>query len=295
MISDPARLFDAEVLRRYEAAGFLARRVVRGKMRAERRSHHRGTGVEFADYRPLAPGDDWRLIDWHAYARWRQFVLKLYVEEEDLHVHLLLDCSASMGFGRVAKFDHARRILAGLAYLALGNLDRAAFVPLGSGGGRGVPPGRGRERFPVVLRAVAACPLGGGEVSLEEGVRGWLAGRPRKGLAVIFGDLFGAGSGDAVRAMDRIRHAGHELAVVQVLSPEEIEPPPPGEYEFEDCESGRVRRVVVDAASARDFRLRAGEFLDGIAGYARGRGVPFLRSQAGEALEKVLSGILAWA
>lgn len=294
MTSDPDLLFDAEVLRRYEAASLLSRRIIRGRSRAERRSHHRGASIEFAEYRPLVPGDDWRSIDWNAYARWRQFVLKLFVEEEDLHIHLLLDCSASMGFGQPSKYDHARRILAGLAYIALGNLDRAAFVPLGSDGGRAIPPGRGRQRFSGFLRALASCPLGAGVGCLEDAVRGWLATRPRRGLAVVFGDLFGAGQGDALRALDRIRHAGHELAVVHVLDPQELMPPPPDEYEFEECESGNLRRVVVDGAAREAYAKMVGDFLASLVAYARGRAVPFLRSDSGDSLEKALSGALAW-
>src|SRR5882757_260432 len=168
--TDPDALFDPELLRRYESLSLLARQLVRGRMRAERRSVQRGASVEFAEYRPFVEGDDWRYVDWHAFARWRQLVLKLYVEEEDLHVHLLLDCSASMDWGSPVKFDHARRILAGLAYIALANLDRAALVPLGAPNVKAWPPSRGRDRFFQMLRYLAACPVGSGPHALEQSV-----------------------------------------------------------------------------------------------------------------------------
>ena len=87
---------------------------MRSRQRSERRSVQRGASVEFAEYRPFVSGDDWRYIDWNAFARWRQLVLKLFVEEEDLHVHLLLDCTVSMDWGAPVKFDYARQLIAGL-------------------------------------------------------------------------------------------------------------------------------------------------------------------------------------
>ena len=115
-------LFDAEVLRQFESARLLARRAARGRTAAERRSLHRGSGMEFSEYRAFVPGDDFRRIDWHAYARWRELFVRLLVEEQDWPVHFLLDCSNSMRVGRPPKFDHARRVLGGLAYIALGIL-----------------------------------------------------------------------------------------------------------------------------------------------------------------------------
>ena len=290
--SDPDELFDPGVLRRYEAASLLARRLARGGSRAERRSHARGAGVEFAEYRPLVAGDDWRHIDWHAYARWRQLVLKLFVEEEDLHLHLLLDCSRSMDWGHPAKFDQARRLLGGLAYIALANLDRAGFVPLG--GGRGIPPGRGRERLSSFLAALAACPLNPEARPLEDSVRSWLSTRPRRGFVILLSDLFGTSTEDALRALDRLRHAGHEVAALQILASDETTRPPPGEYEIEDCESGRVLRVVVDPQAAEAFAARASSFLESIDRGVRSRGIAFLRSGNETPIEQVFSSVLSW-
>jgi len=91
--------FEPEFLRRLERLALEARKTLRGVGRGERRSKRHGGTVEFADYRRYAPGDDTRRIDWYAYARLEQMFLKLYVEEQDLSLHILLDVSASMGHG----------------------------------------------------------------------------------------------------------------------------------------------------------------------------------------------------
>src|SRR5512138_3129396 len=92
----PSSLFDESFLRRLEAMTLVARQVRSGQWQGERRSPKRGQSVEFADYRNYVAGDDFRLVDWNAYARLERFFLKLFVEEQDLTMHLLVDTSRSM-------------------------------------------------------------------------------------------------------------------------------------------------------------------------------------------------------
>lgn len=294
MTTDPAILFDAETLERFEAARLLARKQVKGSQRAERRSLQRGASVEFAEYRPFVSGDDWRYIDWHAYARWRQLVLKLFVEEEDLHVHLLLDCSRSMNWGEPSKFDQARKILAGLAYVTLANLDRASIVPLGQVAVRALPAARGRERFTMLLRYLAACPLSESPRSLEEAVRGWLSTRPRRGTVIVIGDFFGTDRKDALRALDRLRHARHEIGCIQITDPTETNPPQPGEYELEDIETGQVRRIIVDAKSSAAFLQTRRNFQEGLTSHCRKHQIPLLEASTGTNLRDILTNVLDW-
>ena len=112
-------LFDEAFLRRLERLAVLSRRAMAGQMQGERRSPKRGQSVEFADFRPYAPGDDFRRIDWNAYARLERFFLKLFVEEQDLTVHLLVDTSPSMDWGEPNKLRFALRAAGALGYVAL--------------------------------------------------------------------------------------------------------------------------------------------------------------------------------
>ncbi len=263
-------LFDAAFLARLETLALAARRLTRGRQRAERRSQARGASVEFAEYRPFVSGDDWRHIDWNAYARWRTLVLKLFVEEEDLHVHLLFDCSRSMDWGEPRKFDHVRRIVAGLAYLTLANLDRAAAVPLGlePGAYPAWAPSRGRHRFLQLLRYLADCPLAHGTPpALADAARRWCATRPRRGLVLWVSDLWGASPEDAVQTLDRLRHARHEVAVIQVTDPAENSAGTTGEFEIEDVETGGVRTVIVDGRLAREYRERFDAYQESLRRY----------------------------
>ena len=275
-------LFDAAFLARLESLALAARRQAKGRQRAERRSHARGASVEFAEYRPFVSGDDWRHIDWNAYARWRQLVLKLFVEEEDLHVHLLFDCSRSMDWGEPRKFDHVRRIIAGLAYLTLANLDRAAAVPLGLDPGAypAWAPSRGRHRFLQLLRYLADCPLSnhGAPIPLADAARRWCATRPRRGMVLWVSDLWGATPDDALQALDRLRHARHEVAVIQITDPSEGTAGGAGEFEIEDVETGGVRTVIVDARLAREYRARFDAYQESLRRYCRQHQIALLQA-----------------
>src|SRR5918992_5978714 len=121
-------LFDSDFLKKLEYLSLVSRRVFRGSILAQRRTMQLGGGIEFADHRQYAPGDDFRYLDWNVYARHGELLLKRFQEEEDLHVYFLLDCSRSMAYGEPSKFDLARQVTAALAYIALADLDRVAVA-----------------------------------------------------------------------------------------------------------------------------------------------------------------------
>src|SRR5664279_5939505 len=142
-------LFDEKTRRKLEQLILTAARVRAGGIKGERRSTKRGTSIEFADYRNYTPGDDLRRLDWNIYARLDRPLTKLYEDEEDLAVHLILDTSASMDWGGESepewhKFDYARRLIAGLGYVSLTTNDRLIIAALTGNGIQQFGPARGR-------------------------------------------------------------------------------------------------------------------------------------------------------
>jgi len=109
-VSGERPLFDSEFLKKLEYLSLLSRRVFRGQILAQRRTMQLGGGIEFADHRDYAPGDDFRYLDWNVYARHGDLLLKRFQEEEDLHVYLLVDCSKSMAFCTPAKITRSNSI-----------------------------------------------------------------------------------------------------------------------------------------------------------------------------------------
>src|SRR5436190_1997510 len=111
------KLLDEEFIAKIEGLELVSRKIVSGKMKGERRSKRRGQSTEFADYRPYVSGDDIRFLDWNIYGRLDRLFLKLFLEEEDLWVNILIDRSASMRYGDPEKLLYAKRVAAALSYI----------------------------------------------------------------------------------------------------------------------------------------------------------------------------------
>src|SRR5687767_15666504 len=107
-------LLEPDFLRKLEQLTLVSKKVFAGQLKGERRSSRRGVSVEFADFRNYSIGDDLRHIDWNTFARLEKLFLKLFIEEEDLHVYMLVDGSQSMTYGSPSQFDYARKIAASL-------------------------------------------------------------------------------------------------------------------------------------------------------------------------------------
>jgi uncharacterized protein (DUF58 family) len=137
--------FQDRLLKKLEYLHVVSRREFAGQNRADRRTPKRGRGIEFADHRPYSAGDDYRLIDWKAYKRLNRLLIRLFDEEQDLPIYLMIDVSASMT--EPAKFDLARRVAAALCYVGLVHLDRLTLVTFGDGLARESSPGRGKGRI----------------------------------------------------------------------------------------------------------------------------------------------------
>jgi len=182
-------LFDDEFQRKLESLALVSKRVFSGAMRAERRTKKTGSGVEFADHRDYAPGDDFRSLDWHAYQRFDRLLVRLFEEEEDLSIYIVVDSSESMGFHGGKKLRHAKKLAAALAYVGLANLDRVAIVAADTGIVTRLEPTRNKRRIFRVfdfLRRVEA----GGHTDLGAALRTFAAQNKRRGLAILVSDLY---------------------------------------------------------------------------------------------------------
>jgi len=248
---EPEELFDEAFQKRLEYLALVARRVFSGRTRAERRSRKTGAGIEFADYRRYSPGDDYRQIDWSIYGRFERLMLRLYEEEEDLFVYLLLDCSASMGFGRPEKLAYAKQLAAALAYISLGNLDRVSLTTIRESVVSRLPPTRGKNRiFSIfeLLRSVEAA----GPTDLATALSAFAAQNKRRGIAVLLSDLYDPGGFE--QGINALRFAKFETHVIQVVDPADAAPTLSGELELVDAESGEARQATITPRLLERYR-----------------------------------------
>lgn len=275
-------------LARLERLHYLTRLVVVGGMRGEKKSKRYGTSIEFADYRPYAAGDDLRRVDWRVYARSDRFYTKLFHEEEDLTVHLLLDASASMGFGRPAKFTAAQQLTAALGYIALANLERTRFRVFGD---RlyGNDTGYLRSKSAVYkafrfLEELEPQPLA--RTDFRRSFETFAVQTKGRGLVLIVSDFL-AEEG-IFEGLKRILHAGHQVACIQVLDPTELEPELRGELELRDVEDGTIREVTISPRLLKMYRAYRDAYLEQFRTTCRRLGITHLQTTTTAPLEETV-------
>jgi uncharacterized protein (DUF58 family) len=248
-------LLDPAFLKRLERLRVEARRAFPGTTKGERRSTRKGSSVEFADFRDYAHGDDPRHIDWNVYARLGRLVLRLFVEEEDVRVDILLDASSSMAFGEPdSKFDYARRVAAALGYLGLASLDRVGAVSFDERLGPRLRAARGRGQLFALLRHLEAMsrPGEGIGTDLAAAVSRYARASARPGILFVLSDFLDGS--DYPRALKELAFRRFDVNLIQILTPEEASPPLGGDLLLVDSETGETREVTVNAATAAAYR-----------------------------------------
>jgi uncharacterized protein (DUF58 family) len=280
-------LLEPATLRRLEALALQVRRAVRGQMGGERRSRRHGRSVEFADFRTYTPGDDFRLIDWNAYARLDRFMLRLFVAEEELPLSVFVDLSGSMDWGTPNKALVARQLAGAIAYVALAALDRVRLTVFADGPTSGGAPYRGRRAAAELFARLQSFPVGG---VTDYARLTWPIGHQRPGMSVLISDGLGQESMEpAIAALQRAKQEG---AVLQLLAPQETAPDWSGDARLKDAESGLEREFtstpVTQAAYLKALARRSEE----IEQAAHRRGLRFARLSTSQPLEEMVSTTL---
>jgi uncharacterized protein (DUF58 family) len=269
---DPT-VFDEAFLRQLERLQLLMKRPVRGGLKGGRRSVKRGQSVEFADFRDYTLGDDLRQLDWNVLARLEKLFIKLYVEEEDITIHFLLDASASMVAGDPPKLLFAKRAAAALGYIGLASEDRVAVTALVARAGRRQVALRGSGRVFRLLAALSGIAAADGPTDLVASARHAAAQLSGRGVIVLLSDLLDPGADRVIR---ELAATGSELIVLHVLSPEELDPTMEGDVRLVDVESGDGLDVTIDLATIDDYKVRLAAWQEGFADIAAKRGATYV-------------------
>jgi uncharacterized protein (DUF58 family) len=278
-------LLDAAFLR--ELAALRRRLLVRARSGAagERMARRRGSSAEFLEHRPYAPGDDLRRVDWLAYARLGAPFTKLFRAEDDAVVRLIVDVSASL---EGTKLDEAKRIAAGIGAMAVLGSERAQVLPArtdeaASDGILRSDVLRGKGSLPRLLRELDRLAARGG-TDLGRAIDVTRSRTARPGFLVVVSDFFDPGP--FASALTRARSAGHDIALVQVLGPEDVDPTrvlgDEGDFALEDAETGAEIELTLDPESLAAYRARLDGLADTLRGIARRLGATYVRTVVGE-------------
>ena len=231
--------FDPVFLHKLEQLELVSRKIFVGRMKGERKSQRRGSSVEFAEHRNYTVGDDLRHIDWNVYGRLDKLFLKLFLEEEDLHVYTVLDTSLSMDFGTPTKLRYGKQVAAALAFIGLVNHDRVLVDTFSARLEQGLHGIRGRSQMWRVVQYLDHLEATGSS-DLTAACREFAIRHAGKGVVVVISDFLDKrGYQEALRYL---LARNMDIYVVHVLSHEEVDPELVGDLRLVDCRGRRHRR-----------------------------------------------------
>ena len=284
-----APLLAPEFLRRLEGLELVSKKLLAGRMKGDRLSKRKGRGSEFADYRPYSAGDDLRFLDWNLYGRVEKLFLRLYREEEDLNVYLLLDTSRSMAFGSPTKFRYAKQVGAALGFVGLCNLDRIVIEGVGGRQVTRSPQYRGRPSLWRLIKFLdELAPADGADFNAA--LRSAALRMTGQGVAVVVSDFLDKGGyEDGLRFLTA---RGFDTYCVQVLAEEEVNPGLTGDLKLTDAEDGDEAEVTISAPLLKRYADTLNAFRGGLNGFCTKRGMSYLFTTTGVPFEKLVLGYL---
>ena len=287
---DMAALISPDLLKRLEQLQLFVRRRSKSSVKGDRRSGAHGQSVEFADYRNYVPGDDLRRIDWNIYGRLDRLFLKLYEEERELPVTLFLDASESMSFGKASKFDFARQVAAAVGYVALCGFDRVTVEPFPLADDQVAIAGelsrvRGRKsslRFFENLARLKAS----GMADFNQALRLGAMKHRVPGVSVVLSDFLDPSGYE--EGLKSLTHHSSEVQIVQILSPEEIEPTDYGDLKVIDSETGGEQEVTFGKYRLKSYQATVRNYCQRLEEFCRARGVRYQLARSDTLIDDLL-------
>lgn len=281
-------LLDAEFLVRLQRLEIVSRKIFLGKTKGERLSKRKGQSVEFADFRNYSVGDDLRFLDWNLFARLDRLFLRLFLEEEDLHVYLLIDSSLSMGFGSPTKLHYAKQVAAALGFIGLCNMDRVVVEgftdkPVGT------PALRGRRLFWQLTNFLDTLePNGAGDFS--QSLKLFSMKASGKGVVIILSDFMDKGGYET--GMRYLLARNMDIYAIHILSPEEVDPPLTGDLKLTDAEDGDLAEVTISAPLLKKYKETLNAFRANLQDFCTRRGINYLYTTTQVPFDRLVMGYL---
>ncbi|GAB4518690.1 MAG: DUF58 domain-containing protein [Haliangiales bacterium] len=282
---DRSELFDEAFLKKLEYLHVVSRKIFTGGQRAERRMRKVGSGIEFADHRRYTWGDDFRYIDWNVYGRVDKLLLRLFEEEEDLYIYLLLDASRSMLIGDPLKLHYAMQVSAALAYVGLASLDRVAILPFSNRLHGRLPPARGKNRIFKVFEFLRNVEVGG-DTDLAACVEKFVHQNKRRGLVVLLSDFYDPRGFE--EALNTLRYNKFDPFVLQVFDRKEAEPSLHGDLALVDCETGELKEVTISRSLLDAYTREHEKFCGELRDFCTARAVPYFRTHTRVAFDDLI-------
>lgn len=288
-LEEQGELLSTEFIRKLDSLDLISKKILQGKIKGERRSKRRGQSVEFDDYRSYSHGDDLRFLDWNIYGRLDRLFIKLFLEDEDLFVYILVDCSASMDYGRPNKFRYAQKLAAALGYIALANYSRIAIGAFNTGLAAVLPPTRGRRNVHKLVRFLSDLQPGG-ETDLNEAGRRFAMQHRSRGVVLLISDFLDRKGYE--QALGGFLARRCDIFCLQILAEQEVNPPLKGDLKLLDIEAGEETELTISGPLLQSYRRVLNRFMAELKQYCVKRGISYLTTSTSVPFERLVLGYL---
>ena len=278
-------LLDPKFMSRLDSLDVLSRKILQGKLQGERRSKRRGQSVEFADHRPYVVGDDLRFVDWNIYGRLERLFLKLFLEEQDLTVHIVVDGSASMSLGEPSKELFIKKLAAALGYVSLVNNNRVTMSFFADGIKGQLANMRGRNYLHQMAEFLLTTESDGSS-DFDSACRQVAMGRIGSGVMIVLSDfLFKQGYDSGLR---RLIGRQYDLYVIQTLSAQELSPDFAGDLKLIDIEDADAAEITVSAALSKYYKRNLTAYCNELKDFCARRGIVYVLANSADSVESLV-------
>jgi len=277
-------LLDQYFLKKLDGLVLNARAALKGDMGGNRKSRSKGTSIEFSDFREYVVGDDFRRIDWNAYARFERLFVKLFMEEREASITVYVDLSGSMDWGRPNKGRLAKQLAAVFVYIALANLDRVSVMGIRDDVSTYLPYFSGKQGFWKALKFIDELEFGG-KTSLSNSIKRYACIKPG-GISILITDLF---SKDGYQeGLRYLQYQKQEITLVHIMAPWELEPELSGNLRLIDVEDGKAKEIVVTSQVLKAYKKTVDEFLKEVGTFCYTRGINYIPINSAVTVERVV-------
>jgi uncharacterized protein (DUF58 family) len=280
---------DADTLQRLDTLALITRKSMATGRPGRRRSPLAGSSMEFADYRRYTPGDDFRRIDWRAYARLERLFLRVFEAEENLTVTILLDCSNSMQHGKPSKASLASSIAAALSYVALKCEDGVIVGALTDRLAAYRRVGSGKHAIWTIGEFLSHLP-DSGPTDLNRALYDLGRVVTSPGLTIVVSDFLTPGGYQV--GLRSVRQLRQEVALLQILAPDEIEPDLQGDWYLRDSEGSGKVDISGTPAVLQAYQQRLLMYMQELASFAHAQAMTYAMIPSDTALVDVVQRLL---
>lgn len=283
--------FDAQALSRVASLKMTAMNLVEGLLTGQHRSRHKGSSVEFAEYKDYSPGDEVRHIDWKVVGKTDKYHIKQFEQSTNLKCTILLDASGSMGYQSPQKdthpkMDYACNLVASLSYLFLKQFDAVGLTLFNDGVVEHIPPRSKASHFQHILHGLANISPQG-TTRIDSVVGSMVERLPGRSMLILVSDFLTLNQ-DLQKSLKLLCSRGVEVILFHVLHPDEINLPFEGDIVFESLEDDST--MGLDPQDIRDeYQNAIQEYINSLKKDCNGLGVDYIFQDTSEPLDQALS------